>query len=297
MEKRHRGPAQLCYVAIAAQREINMLLDDRSEQSRKLLGHLEIHTQWQSDYLNPDMDRFYDVAFADILKAIGTGPGQNLLDAGCGYAYHTVRLARSGARVTAVDFSEVALSAARQTLERAGLSDAVELRRADLTTLPFADSTFDSIVSWGVLMHIPSLEAALAELSRVLKPGGFLVLCENNANSLDVVVREPVLRLMKRVLGRKGSLIVRNERGVEAWTEAGEGGLMVRKTDLNFLTDFLASRGVQETKRWAGQFTEAYTNVRPRWAKRGIYAFNMIYYKNLKWAALAMGNIIVFSKT
>jgi ubiquinone/menaquinone biosynthesis C-methylase UbiE len=52
-------------------------------------------------------------------------------------------------------------------------------------------------------MHIPEMESALSELSRVLKLGGILVLYENNMHSLDVVFREPAIRIVKRLLGRR----------------------------------------------------------------------------------------------
>jgi SAM-dependent methyltransferase len=84
------------------------------------------------------------------------------------------------------------------------LSDCARLpfQRADLTALSFATNTFDFVVSWGVIMHIPDIEKALAELARVLKPGGLLVLCENNVDSLDVVVRERLINSIKRAIGR-----------------------------------------------------------------------------------------------
>jgi ubiquinone/menaquinone biosynthesis C-methylase UbiE len=276
---------------------VSVLPTDKSLQSEKLLGQAGIHTQWESNYLNPDLDRFYDLAFADIVRTVGAKPGSTILDAGCGYAYHTVRLARSGASITAVDFSEAALRIAGQTLAKAGIEKTVELQQADLTALPFADNSFDFVVSWGVLMHIPELEAALTQLARVLKPGGVLVLCENNARSLDVVIREPVVDFLKGLLGRQRSSIQRTARGVEAWTEGKEGGLMVRKTDLNFLRAFLAKLGLREVARRAGQFTEAYTNLRPRWARRFVYWVNMTYYQFLKWPAPAMGNIMFFRKS
>ena len=56
--------------------------------------------------------------------------------------------------------------------------------------------------SWGVLMHVPNLEMALVELVRVLKPGGKLILGENNAASFDVTVPEPSMRFLKRLIGR-----------------------------------------------------------------------------------------------
>src|SRR5262249_10445904 len=152
----------------------NMSSNDKSLQSEKLLSQAGIHTQWQSDYLNPDLDRFYDLAFADMTIALGARSGHKVLDAGCGYAYHTLRVARCGASITAVDFSKVALEVARHTIETARIGHQVELKQADLTSLPFADNSFDFVISWGVLMHIPELESALTELARVLKPEGVL---------------------------------------------------------------------------------------------------------------------------
>jgi 2-polyprenyl-3-methyl-5-hydroxy-6-metoxy-1,4-benzoquinol methylase len=77
-----------------------MSLKQRSAQTEKLLRQNDIHTEWQSDYLNPDLDRFYDLAFSDILKTVQPRPTDKILDAGCGYCYHTVRLARSGSLIT-----------------------------------------------------------------------------------------------------------------------------------------------------------------------------------------------------
>ena len=270
--------------------------DDLSKQSREFLQHKEIHTRWESDYLNPDMDRFYDLAFADILKRLKPTAGSTILDAGCGYCYHTTRLARGGAHITAVDFSEVALNAARDTVNRAGVANQVTLRRADLTALPFDDSSFDYVVSWGVLMHIPQLETALSELARVLKPGGVLVLNENNMNALDVSVRERLIRIVKYALGRPAEKLQHTARGIEVQKESPDGVLMVRKTDIAFLTTYLQSLGLRQIARTASQFTEAYTNMPTRFLKRLVYSFNAIYFKYAMSPALALGNIIYFQK-
>src|SRR5262245_58503771 len=114
-----------------------MSIYGRSEESERFLQHTEIHAQWESDYLSPDMEPFYDLAFGDILKRLSPKPSDRLLDAGCGYCYHTVRLARSRAQITAVDFSDAALAAARRTIADAGLDTQVVLQKADLTALPF----------------------------------------------------------------------------------------------------------------------------------------------------------------
>jgi ubiquinone/menaquinone biosynthesis C-methylase UbiE len=273
-----------------------MSANEKSLKSEAFLGQRLIHTQWESDYLNPDLDRFYDLAFVNILKVLRPKPDDRILDAGCGYCYHTARLAHSGAFITAIDFSEAALSAAKQTLASLGIADRVQLRQADLTNLPFEDESFDSIVSWGVIMHIPEMEKALSELARVLKPGGTLVLCENNLHSPDVAIRERAVRFLKSMIGRPQADITKTERGTEAWSTASSGGLMVRKTDLGFLTRFLAGKNLVEYLRTAGQLTELYTNLPSRGLKRLVYALNLFYYKRIGLAFLAMGNILYFRK-
>ena len=77
---------------------------------------------------------------------------------------------------------------------------------------------------------------------------------------------------------------------------ASEGGLMVRKTNMEFLSNFLKSRGLIEFQRTSGQFTEAYTNTSRKAMKRLIYSLNMFYYKYVGLPSLAMGNIIYYRK-
>lgn len=269
---------------------------ERSVQSEQFLQTQGIHTQWESDYLNPQMDRFYDLAFGEIVRRLNPKPSDTILDAGCGYCYHTRRLARGGCRIVAIDFSEAALAAAQQTVLNAGLDKQVTLQKADLKHLPFEDASFEFVVSWGVIMHIPEMEAALAELARVLKPGGTLVLCENNMHSLDVAVRERAIRWLKRLLGRPSPEMKLTPRGTEAWMQTDQGGLMVRKTDMGFLKTFLATKGLRQTARIAGQFSEGYTNMPARALKSLVYALNTVYFKFVGIPQLAIGNILFFEK-
>jgi len=83
---------------------------------------------------------------------------------------------------------------------------------------------------------------------------------------------------------------------MEFWTQTASGGLMVRKTDMGFLTKYLAERGLRQVARSAGQFTEAYTNMPFRALKRLVYALNIFYFKLGRLPQLAVGNIIYFRK-
>jgi SAM-dependent methyltransferase len=269
--------------------------DQRTVESENFLSGSEIHEQWESDYLNQDLDPFYERAFEWIASQLGERT-QTVLDAGCGYCIHAARLVRRGFQVTGLDFSPSALGAASRYLKQCGLEGKVSLRQGDLLALPFADGQFDAVTCWGVLMHIPDLERALLELLRVVAPGGRLVLMENNCASLHVRFWEPALRSVKRVLHRTVPEVRRTPRGVEEWYQRETAGLMVRKTNIDWLVGFLAKHDARLATRHAGQMTEIFTSLRPRALKRVVYRLNRTWFDRGGSPGLALGNILVFEK-
>lgn len=264
--------------------------------SDPVLHRDEIHEEWEEQYLTPEMDRFYDNAFDEIAKRLRAPKGAKMLDAGCGYGFHAVRLARRGFDVTGIDFSESALSQARAYVKREGLADEIDLSQANLLELPFEDEQWDYVHCWGVLMHIPHLEQALRELSRVTKKGGKLVIMENNMRSLHVQVWEPVLRGIKTLLGRSKPTRERTARGIESWYQKPGGEMIVRMTDMDFMTNFLGQQGMTLEDRFAGQFTEFYTSVPVKPIKQVLQSANATYVEKVGHAALAQGNIMIYRK-
>lgn len=105
-------------------------------------------------------------------------PGDRVLDMGCGGGRHAFELYRRGARVVALDRDPGELAGVRQMFTAlapevpAGAS--AEAVRGDAYALPFPDQTFDKVVAAEVLEHLPDDTTAMAELARVLKPGGLL---------------------------------------------------------------------------------------------------------------------------
>jgi len=264
--------------------------------SDPVLHRDEIHEEWEEQYLTPEMDRFYDRAFEEIARRLAAPRGARLLDAGCGYCFHAVRLARHGFKVTGVDFSESALVQARQYLEQQGLSGEIDLGQGNLLDLPFETESWDYVHCWGVLMHIPDFEQALSELARVTAKGGKLVIMENNMRSAHVQVWEPILRGIKKVLGRPRPSRKRTERGIESWYDKPGGEMLVRMTDMDFLTRFMAKQGMTLEDRFSGQLTELYTSVPGQPLKQAIQAVNQLWFDKVGSAGAAQGNILIFRK-
>ncbi len=95
-------------------------------------------------------------------------PGDSVLDACCGTGDLALEAQRAGARVTGLDFSERMLERARSK------SGAVQWVRGDVLALPFPDESFDVVTVGFGIRNVEDLEAGLAELGRVLRPGGRL---------------------------------------------------------------------------------------------------------------------------
>jgi ubiquinone/menaquinone biosynthesis C-methylase UbiE len=114
------------------------------------------------DYLNTP-------AFFEMLPEVD---GLSGLDIGCGEGHNTRLLAKCGARVTAIDISGVFVQSAQQAEEQEPLG--IDYNIASAVELPFGDATFDFAVGFMSFMDIPETDRVLAEVHRVLNPGGFL---------------------------------------------------------------------------------------------------------------------------
>lgn len=101
-------------------------------------------------------------------------PGWRVLDAGCGPGTITLGLARSVApgRVTGIDAEDSQFKNAREQAESENLN--VEFQKASVYELPFPGGSFDAVFSHALLEHLTDPGAALAELRRILKPGGLI---------------------------------------------------------------------------------------------------------------------------
>lgn len=111
--------------------------------------------------------------------------GREVLDVGIGTGRASLPLLEAGLDLTGIDSSQAMLDECRR---RAG-SHPIRLEVGDVTAIPFADASFDSLVSLNVLTHFPNWRAVLSEWLRVARPGGRLVFDVYSMDHIDAVAK------------------------------------------------------------------------------------------------------------
>jgi demethylmenaquinone methyltransferase/2-methoxy-6-polyprenyl-1,4-benzoquinol methylase len=124
------------------------------------------------DAMNRLMTAGLDRRWRRIAASAAVKPGDRVLDACCGTGDLALADERAGGKVTGLDFSERMLARAREK------SDSVDWVLGDVTALPFPEASFDAVTVGFGIRNVPDLEAGLAELARVLRPGGRLACLE-----------------------------------------------------------------------------------------------------------------------
>jgi ubiquinone/menaquinone biosynthesis C-methylase UbiE len=123
-----------------------------------------------------DFDLKLAARYRTAVELLDPRRGHYVLDAGSGEGVAALLCCRRGARVAAVELEAEACALGRELRGRECLdSSRLEFEQLDLYRLPWPDETFDGIVSLEVIEHMADVPQYLAELHRVLKPGGRLV--------------------------------------------------------------------------------------------------------------------------
>lgn len=121
--------------------------------------------------------------------------GKRVLDVGSGNGYVLSKYAGEGAQVSGIDITPTGIELCKKRFEYLGLQG--DFRIADAENLPFDNDTFDCVCSMGVLHHVPDTEKAVAEIFRVMKPGGRLIVMFYHRNSCLYRINYPVAGLLK----------------------------------------------------------------------------------------------------
>jgi ubiquinone/menaquinone biosynthesis C-methylase UbiE len=153
-----------------------------------------------------------------MVRALGLPAGGRVLEVGCGRGVAMPALARllRPARLAGLDLDAGLLEEARLSADAVGIT--VELVPGDVRRMPFPDGSFDLIVDFGTCYHIARAAQALAEIARVLVPGGLFV----HETPLSQLFAHPVRSFGRRMPWRSAAGFERH-RGALLWTARRRG--------------------------------------------------------------------------
>jgi ubiquinone/menaquinone biosynthesis C-methylase UbiE len=183
----------------------------------------ELSRKVEAIYLTPDVVE----QRRQVLQALELTAGEQVLDIGSGpglLAYDMAIAVGQKGRVCGVDVSSAMLAMAAQ---RCAEQRWTEFRTADATQLPYPDGSFDAAVSTQVYEYVPDIPAALAELHRILRPGGRAVILDTDYGSL-IVHTEDAAR-MSRVLSAWDKHFVHGNLPRMLTRQLRDAGFVVRR--------------------------------------------------------------------
>src|SRR5262245_6067225 len=144
-------------------------------QDQVLAHHKSAATMWgRGGKAYDEVSFVISDALAHAAQRLNARAGEHILDVATGTGWSARNVVRAGAAATGVDISDELLAAAHEL--SAHVRPAIEFRRADAERLPFDDGAFDGIISTFGVMFASDQARAAAELARVCRPGGRLVL-------------------------------------------------------------------------------------------------------------------------
>ena len=150
------------------------------DQQKRTDDHFDAASgYWDDIYEARDVDaaiyRDRRTTVLEFVRKVGVPTDRPVLELGCGAGLVSVALAQAGYTVQATDSVEAMIQRARRHADESGVGDRVITGICDVHNLAFPDNSFDLILKIGVAPWLHSLDKAVAEVSRVLRPGGYLI--------------------------------------------------------------------------------------------------------------------------
>ena len=166
---------------------------------------LKPDTEWTDDEIvmtdmTPDTVFVFDRMTDETINAVDAKPGEEILDVAFGRAIDAKHLMDRGGVMTGIEPSDVMIEKALEFLgdERTKMG----MTRSLGENLPFADNSFDKSVCKGAMDHFVDIEKSMAEMARVTKPDGRVIIAIANFESLTCIMGKAIWKVRKTITGK-----------------------------------------------------------------------------------------------
>jgi len=198
----------------------------------------------------------YEEGAAAFIERLGLKPGDQVLDVACGTGNLALPAARAGGRVTGIDIAPalVVQLAARAAAE--GLT--LEAREGDAEALPFADDSFDTVVTMFGAMFAAHPQQAANELLRVTRPGGRIAMANWTPEGFVGRMLKLTVGYVPPPAGVPSALLWGNPRTVEERIGAGLSDLRFERRAMVLAYPFSPEETVELFRTWYGPTVRAF---------------------------------------
>jgi ubiquinone/menaquinone biosynthesis C-methylase UbiE len=154
-----------------------------------------------------------------IAAALGVGPGATIVDLGCGSGGPSLWVARqTGAQLIGIDVSTVGVAQANARAQAEGIADRVRFHVSDIATLPLSAASVDAAMSVDMLVFVPDIDAVMAEVARVLRPGARFAFTAREQHAASATFGSPA-RPDYRPSLRAAGLVMETYEETPQWAE------------------------------------------------------------------------------
>jgi 2-polyprenyl-3-methyl-5-hydroxy-6-metoxy-1,4-benzoquinol methylase len=193
-----------------------------------------------------------------------------VLDVGCGQGIDLYEFASRGAEVTGIDLTPRHVELARAHL--AAMQLEANVVDGDIERMPFADSSFDRVISNGVLHHTPGMDAALRECVRVARAQATVRIIVYNRNSLHYLLTQVLVHgLAEGELFTEGSMSRVLARRVEAGARESDARPLVRVYSPRQVRRLLERVGLQDVRVFVRHYRASDSPLTYAWRNRGLH--------------------------
>ena len=206
-----------------------------------------------------EIAKTYATGAGEFVRGLNLQPGMRVLDVACGTGNLALPAARLGAVVTGVDIAPNLIEQARENAKREGLT--VQFDEADAENLPYADASFDAVITMFGAMFTPRPELTAAELKRVVRPGGAIAMANWTPTGFIGQMFKIVGSHVSPPPAMPSPLMWGSEDVVRERLGEGIADLQTSRQSLNFNLPFSPAQTVERFVVYYGPTNKAYNSL------------------------------------